>query len=73
MGRRPGLPLIGWYGGIYDWHTLEGPAVRAQARRSLLLLLSVGRWQSNTYAVDYGISERITGPVPPQYCARPRR
>jgi beta-xylosidase len=49
------------YGGVYDWHTLEGPSVRAHAGK-YYCFYSGGRWENNTYGVDYGVADRVTGP-----------
>lgn len=49
------------YGGIYDWHTLEGPCVRKQGDR-YYCFYSGGRWETESYGVDYGIAERVMGP-----------
>ena len=49
------------YGGIYDWHTLEGPCVRKHADR-YYCFYSGGRWETENYGVDYGVSDNILGP-----------
>jgi hypothetical protein len=38
------------YGGIYDWHTLEGPCVRKHADR-YYCFYSGGRWETENYGV----------------------
>jgi beta-xylosidase len=60
------------YGGIYDWHTLEGPCVRKHGDR-YYCFYSGGCWESETYGVDYGVAEQVTGPyLHPEACAAPR-
>ncbi|MBD2102359.1 glycoside hydrolase family 43 protein [Leptolyngbya sp. FACHB-261] len=49
------------YGGIYDWHTLEGPCVRKHGGR-YYCLYSGGRWETESYGVDYGVAESVMGP-----------
>jgi beta-xylosidase len=49
------------YGGRYDWHTLEGPCVRKRNGR-YYCLFSGGRWENDTYGVDYGVAESVCGP-----------
>ena len=49
------------YGGIYDWHTLEGPCVRKHAGR-YYCLYSGGRWETENYGVDYGVADSVMGP-----------
>ncbi len=49
------------YGGIYDWHTLEGPCVRK--RDGLYYCFySGGCYENDTYGVDYGTSRNVLGP-----------
>jgi beta-xylosidase len=49
------------YGGTYDWHTLEGPFVRK--RQGLYYCLySAGRWENETYGVDYAVADHVLGP-----------
>ncbi len=49
------------YGGIYDWHTLEGPC--ALKRNGLYYCLySAGCWQNESYGVDYAVAESVMGP-----------
>lgn len=40
------------YGGVYDWHTLEGPNV-IERDGLLHCLYSGGCWRNDTYGVDY--------------------
>ncbi len=49
------------YGGIYDWHTLEGPCVRKYADR-YYCFYSGGRWETDSYGVDYGVADKVMGP-----------
>ncbi|MEG3439475.1 glycoside hydrolase family 43 protein [Pannus brasiliensis CCIBt3594] len=49
------------YGGIYDWHTLEGPCVRERDGR-YYCFYSGGRWETENYGVDYAVAERVNGP-----------
>lgn len=49
------------YGGLYDWHTLEGPCV---VKRDGLYycLYSGGRWETEGYGVDFAVAKRPMGP-----------
>lgn len=49
------------YGGVWDWHTLEGPFVRKHEGR-YYCFYSGGRWETADYGVDYGVSENVKGP-----------
>ncbi|MEP0913501.1 glycoside hydrolase family 43 protein [Leptolyngbya sp. GB1-A1] len=49
------------YGGIYDWHTLEGPCVRKYGGQ-YYCFYSGGRWETDSYGVDYGVAEQVMGP-----------
>ncbi len=49
------------YGKVWDWHTLEGPCVYKREGR-YYCFYSGGRWENNTYGVDYGVSETVKGP-----------
>lgn len=49
------------YGGTYDWHTLEGPCVRKHENR-YYCFYSGGRWETDSYGVDYGVAEQVMGP-----------
>lgn len=49
------------YGGIYDWHTLEGPCVRKHDGR-YYCFYSGGRWETDSYGVDYGVADQVMGP-----------
>lgn len=49
------------YGGVYDWHTLEGPCVRKYQGR-YYCFYSGGRWETENYGVDYGVADHVLGP-----------
>lgn len=49
------------YGGVYDWHTLEGPfAVLHEGK--VYCLYSGGNWQNETYGVDFVVADHPLGP-----------
>lgn len=59
------------YGGVYDWHTLEGPcAVFRQGR--VYVLYSGGNWQNDTYGVDFVFADHPMGPYVNETRDRPR-
>ena len=49
------------YGGVYDWQTIEGPCVRKRDGR-YYCLFSAGRWENETYGVDFAVSDHVLGP-----------
>lgn len=49
------------YDAVYDWHTLEGPFVRRHNNR-YYCFYSGGCYQGESYGVDYGVADSITGP-----------
>lgn len=49
------------YGGVYDWHTLEGACVRKHGDR-YYCFYSGGRWETENYGVDYGVADCVLGP-----------
>jgi beta-xylosidase len=49
------------YDGIYDWHTLEGASV-VKHEGKYYCLYSGGRWENETYGVDYGVADNVLGP-----------
>ncbi len=49
------------YGGVWDWHTLEGPCAWKRDGR-YYCFYSGGRWENETYGVDYGVAENVLGP-----------
>ena len=49
------------YGGSYDWHTVEGPFVWKRKGR-YFCFFSGGRWENETYGVDFAVADQVTGP-----------
>lgn len=49
------------YGARHDWHTLEGPFVRKHDGR-YYCFYSAGRWENETYGVDYAVADHVLGP-----------
>ncbi|AIE84275.1 glycoside hydrolase family 43 protein [Fimbriimonas ginsengisoli] len=49
------------YGGVYDWHTLEGPCVLKHGGR-YYCLFSGGRWENESYGVDFAVADHPMGP-----------
>ena len=49
------------YGKSWDWHTLEGPCV-VKHDGHYYCFYSGGRWENDTYGVDYGVTDHILGP-----------
>jgi GH43 family beta-xylosidase len=49
------------YGGVHDWHTLEGPFV-VQVGGRYFCLYSGGCWETDTYGVDYVVADAVLGP-----------
>ena len=49
------------YDGAWDWHTLEGPCVLKHDGR-YYCLYSGGRWENDSYGVDYGVADHVLGP-----------
>jgi beta-xylosidase len=49
------------YGGVYDWHTIEGPCGRKRNGR-YYCLFSAGRWENETYGVDFAVADNVLGP-----------
>jgi len=49
------------YDRIFDWHTLEGPCIHKH-QGLYYCFYSGGRWENNTYGVDYGVADTILGP-----------
>jgi beta-xylosidase len=49
------------YGGVYDWHTLEGPCVIKHGGR-YYCLYSGGRWENDSYGVDFAVADHPMGP-----------
>jgi beta-xylosidase len=49
------------YGGVYDWHTLEGPfVVKRQGR--YWCFYSGGAWERPNYGVSYAVADHPLGP-----------
>lgn len=48
------------YGARYDWHTIEGPCVVKRGGR-YWCLFSSGRWENETYGVDWAVADVIHG------------
>jgi beta-xylosidase len=49
------------YGARWDWHTLEGPCVRKHDGK-YYCFFSGGRWENDTYGVDYAVASHVLGP-----------
>ncbi|MDR3689763.1 MAG: glycoside hydrolase family 43 protein [Fimbriimonas sp.] len=49
------------YGGVYDWHTLEGPSVLRRGTR-YYCFYSGGNWQNDSYGVDWLVADHPMGP-----------
>lgn len=49
------------YGDIYDWHTIEGPSVRKH-EGLYYCFFSAGRWENESYGVDYAVASNVMGP-----------
>lgn len=49
------------YGDVYDWYTLEGPAVRKRDGR-YYCFYSGGAWEQENYGVSYAVAESPLGP-----------
>jgi hypothetical protein len=50
------------YGGVHDWHTLEGPAVVDDGAGGCVLLYSGGNWQTPGYGVAVATAPAPQGP-----------
>lgn len=49
------------YGGVYDWHTVEGPALRYHDGR-YFCFYSGGAWERENYGVSYVVADHPLGP-----------
>jgi arabinan endo-1,5-alpha-L-arabinosidase len=49
------------YGAIYDWHTVEGPAVRVRNGR-YYCFYSGGAWERENYGISYVTADHPLGP-----------
>jgi GH43 family beta-xylosidase len=52
------------HGGVYDWHTLEGPSVVRRGGR-YWMTYSGGAWTGPGYAVSWAVADEPTGPWRP--------
>ncbi len=59
------------YGGVYDWHTLEGPCAVWRDGK-VYVLYSGGNWQNDTYGVDFVVAEHPMGPYRNETRDQPR-
>lgn len=50
------------YGGVHDWHTLEGPTVLDDGDGGCIMLYSGGNWQTPGYGVAVATAPRPEGP-----------
>jgi len=57
------------YGAVYDWHTIEGAAVRRHNGR-YYCFYSGGAWHSTDYGVSYGVAEHLLGPYRDEWSAQ---
>jgi GH43 family beta-xylosidase len=49
------------YGGVYDWHTIEGAATRIHDGR-VYCFYSGGAWQRENYGISYVVADHPLGP-----------
>ena len=49
------------YDQVWDWHTIEGPFVREHDGR-YYCFYSGGRWENESYGVDYCVADHVLGP-----------
>ena len=49
------------YGGVYDWHTVEGAAVQVHGGR-YYCFYSGGAWEKDNYGVSYVVADHPLGP-----------
>jgi len=52
------------HGGVYDWHTLEGPSV-VRRRGRYWMTYSGGAWTGDGYAVSWAVADSPLGPWVP--------
>jgi len=50
------------YGGVHDWHTLEGPSTLDDGAGRYALLYSGGNWQTPGYGVAVATASALKGP-----------
>lgn len=55
------------YGAVYDWHTIEGAALRLHNNR-YYCFYSGGAWEHDNYGISYVVADHVLGPyrLPPQ-------
>lgn len=59
------------YDGVYDWYTVEGPAVRLHKSR-YYCFYSGGGWEQDNYGVAYVVAEHPLGPyIQPNHVSGP--
>ena len=49
------------YGAIYDWHTIEGAALRFHTGR-YYCFYSGGAWEQDNYGISYVVADHVLGP-----------
>src|SRR5690606_38307841 len=49
------------YGGVYDWHTIEGAATRVHQGK-IYCFYSGGAWERENYGVSYVAADHPLGP-----------
>lgn len=49
------------YGAVYDWHTVEGPALRLHNDR-YYCFYSGGAWERDNYGISYVVADSVLGP-----------
>ena len=49
------------YGAVYDWHTIEGAALRVHDKR-YYCFYSGGAWEHDNYGISYVVSDHVLGP-----------
>jgi GH43 family beta-xylosidase len=59
------------YGSVYDWHTIEGPAVRFHNGK-YYCFYSGGAWERENYGISYVVADNPLGPyVRPETASTP--
>jgi GH43 family beta-xylosidase len=55
------------YGAVYDWHTIEGAALRTH-NGHYYCFYSGGAWERENYGISYVVADKILGPysLPPE-------
>jgi GH43 family beta-xylosidase len=49
------------YGAVYDWHTIEGAALRLHNNR-YYCFYSGGAWERDNYGISYVVADNVLGP-----------